>query len=227
MVRWEISSVTSVAEIGMATRRLALSPAAALLVIASSVIGSASAQEAPDVLIRRVGQGFLGAVGNAPANTRQDQGRILGLVEETMLPYVDFQRSTSLTTGRYWRNATLDQQKQLTNQFRSVILSSIVSAVSRGPYDRIDVEPSHDDPTIENVDIRARVVRRNGAPVALIYRMGRTSAGWKVDDVSVSGAWLAQSYGPLFASEINKGGIDGLIMTLTKRNRQLGETFRR
>ena len=35
------------------------------------------------------------------------------------------------------------------------------------------------------------------------------------------GAWLVQTYTSTFTSEINKGGIDGLIKKLAERNQQL------
>ena len=35
------------------------------------------------------------------------------------------------------------------------------------------------------------------------------------------GAWLSETYRTTFASEISRGGIDGLIRTLEEKNRQL------
>jgi phospholipid transport system substrate-binding protein len=35
------------------------------------------------------------------------------------------------------------------------------------------------------------------------------------------GAWLSETYRTTFASEVSKGGIDGLIHTLEEKNRQL------
>jgi phospholipid transport system substrate-binding protein len=39
--------------------------------------------------------------------------------------------------------------------------------------------------------------------------------------VNVLGAWLVETYKGNFASEISKGGIDGLIKTLAERNKRL------
>ena len=42
---------------------------------------------------------------------------------------------------------------------------------------------------------------------------------WKIIDVNVAGIWLVQSYRSQFATELTKGGIDGLIAALVERNK--------
>ena len=39
----------------------------------------------------------------------------------------------------------------------------------------------------------------------------------------VLGVWLVENYKTQFASEISAGGVDGLIKSLSDRNRQLAE----
>ena len=53
------------------------------------------------------------------------------------------------------------------------------------------------------------------------YRMEKLPDGWKMYDVNVLGAWLIETYKGTFSSEIDKGGIDGLIATLQAKNKQL------
>ena len=55
----------------------------------------------------------------------------------------------------------------------------------------------------------------------LNYRLEKLDNGWKIYDVNVMGAWLSETYRTTFASEISKGGVDGLIHTLEEKNRQL------
>ena len=49
--------------------------------------------------------------------------------------------------------------------------------------------------------------------------MEKTPDGWKVFDINVMGVWLIETYRGQFAQEINAKGIDGLIASLTERNR--------
>ncbi len=52
----------------------------------------------------------------------------------------------------------------------------------------------------------------------------RQNAAWKIYDVNVLGVWLVENYKTQFASEISAGGVDGLIKSLTERNRALDST---
>jgi len=65
-------------------------------------------------------------------------------------------------------------------------------------------------------------VRGRGDPVQLDYRLEKTpgqGAGWKIYNLNVLGAWLVETYRSQFAQEINAKGIDGLIQTLSARNK--------
>jgi phospholipid transport system substrate-binding protein len=62
-------------------------------------------------------------------------------------------------------------------------------------------------------------VRGRGEPVQLDYRLEKTPNGWKIYDLNVLGVWLVETYRTQFAQEINAKGIDGLIQTLSQRNK--------
>ncbi len=62
-------------------------------------------------------------------------------------------------------------------------------------------------------------VRGRGEPVQLDYRLEKTPSGWKIYDLNVLGVWLVETYRTQFAQEINAKGIDGLIETLSQRNK--------
>jgi phospholipid transport system substrate-binding protein len=51
--------------------------------------------------------------------------------------------------------------------------------------------------------------------------MEKTANGWKVYDVAIEGVSLVQNYRSTFNSEVQRGGIDGLIGALEAKNRQL------
>jgi phospholipid transport system substrate-binding protein len=75
----------------------------------------------------------------------------------------------------------------------------------------------------DDVVVRTQVVAPRGEPIQLDYRLEKTDTGWKIYDVNVLGVWLVENYKNSFSSEINQGGIDGLIKSLSQRNKQ-GDT---
>lgn len=196
----------------------------ALIVIGLfAFITHANAQEAPDVLIKRISQEVFDSARTDREIHAGNQKRVLDLVEKKIVPYVDFQRMTALAVGRYWRQASPEQQKQLVAEFRAFLVNTYSGAISQiyGPDQGLEFEPILVAPSDTEVEVRSQVIQPRGEPTQLIYRLEKTPAGWRVFDVNVLGAWLVQAYGSTFASEISKSGIDGLIKTLSEKNKRL------
>ena len=76
-------------------------------------------------------------------------------------------------------------------------------------------------PPIPVVPGGTNIVASRGDPIQIDYRLEKVDTGWKIYDVNILGVWLVENYKTQFASEINANGVDGLIKTLTERNRQL------
>lgn len=197
----------------------------AVVMLAASSIAfaqSAPAQEAPDVLIKRISQEVLDAAKSDKEIQTGNQKRILELVEAKVLPHVDFKRMTALAAGRFWRQATPEQQKQLTDEFRALLVYTYSGAIAQIRDQKLEFRPFRADPSDTEVEVRSQVLQpRGGDPIQLNYRLEKTPAGWKIFDMNVLGAWLVETYKGNFASEISKGGIDGLIKTLAERNKRL------
>lgn len=185
--------------------------------------GQAFAQEAPDALVKRISQEVLDIAKTDKEIQGGNQKRVLDLVETKILPYVDFQRMTALAAGRFWRDATPDQQKQLTNEFRSLLVYTYSGAIAQVKDQRVEFKPLRMEPADTEVEVRSQVIQSRGAePIQLNYRLEKTATGWKIYDVNVLGAWLVETYKGNFAAEIGRNGFDGLIKTLSEKNKALG-----
>lgn len=186
--------------------------------------GNAAAQEAPDALVKRISQEVLD-IAKADAEIQSgNHKRVLELVETKILPYVDFQHMTSLAAGRFWREATPEQQKQLTNEFRTLLVYTYSGAISQIKDQKLVFKPMRAEPNETEVEVRSQVVQPRGEPIQLNYRLEKQASGWKIFDINVLGAWLVQTYKGNFAAEINKSGIDGLIKVLAERNKKLANS---
>jgi phospholipid transport system substrate-binding protein len=181
---------------------------------------AAQAQEAPDALIKRISQDVLDTAKSDKNIQGGNQQRILALVEEKIIPYVDFERMTSMAMGPKWRDATDDQKKQLITQFRSLLVFTYSGALSQVRDQQIDFKPLRADPADTDVIVRSQVIQPRGEPIQLNYRVEKAGTSWKIYDVNVLGAWLVDSYKGTFTSEIGRSGIDGLIKVLSDKNKE-------
>jgi phospholipid transport system substrate-binding protein len=197
------------------------------VLIASSTLaltGQANAQETADGLVKRISQEVVETARADKEIQSGNQKRVLDLVEAKILPYVDFQRMTALAAGHFWREATPEQQKQLTNEFRTLLVFTYSGAISQIKDQKLEFKPLRAEPSDTEVEVRSQVVQPRGEPLQLNYRLAKTPSGWKIYDVNVLGAWLVETYKGNFAAEINKGGIDGLIKTLSEKNKRLSNS---
>ncbi|WP_343584841.1 ABC transporter substrate-binding protein [Herbaspirillum sp.] len=194
----------------------------AIAVSALAFSSAASAQEAPDALVKRISSEVLDTAKSDKDIQSGNNSRIMQLVEQKILPYVDFERMTQLAAGRFWRQATPEQQKQLIAEFRSLLVYTYSGALSQVRDQKIEFKPLRAAPTDTEVEVNSQVISsRGGEPIQLSYRLEKKADGWKLYDVNVLGAWLVEAYKGTFANEINKGGIDGLIKALSDKNKQL------
>ena len=194
----------------------------AAVAISTSVIAPAfAANEAPDALVKRVSTDVIDSVKADKDIQAGNSQKIMDLVNSKILPYVDSDKMTSQAAGRYWRQATPEQQKQLAQEFRTLLVYTYAGALSQIKNETIEFKPFRADPADNDVVVKSQVNLSRGEPITLDYRLSKGAQGWKIYDINVLGAWLVQTYTSTFSSEISKGGIDGLIKKLRDRNQQL------
>jgi phospholipid transport system substrate-binding protein len=181
--------------------------------------GAAQAQtKAPDALIKEVSTDVLDAVKADKSIKSGDVQKIILLVDAKVMPYVNFERMTSSAVGRYWRQATPDQQKRLQDEFKTLLVRTYSGALSQVKDQTVQLKPMRASPEDAEVVVRTEV-RGRGDPIQLDYRLEKAADGWKIYDVNVMGIWLVENYRNSFAQEIGANGIDGLISKLAERNK--------
>ena len=180
-------------------------------------LAQAQASEAFDTLIKEVSTDVLDALRADKSIKQGDVQKVIALVDQKVMPHVDFQRMTSASVGRYWREATPEQQKQLQDQFKILLVRTYSGALAQVQDQTVELKPSRSNPDDKEVVVRTEVKGR-GDPIQLDYRLEQTPNGWKIYDVNVLGVWLVQSYRSSFAQEIGTNGVDGLIKKLIERN---------
>lgn len=175
---------------------------------------------APNDFVSVVANNALNALKAEPAAKAGNLQRINALVNQYVLPYVDLEKTTRLAAGRYWRQASPQQQKDLTEAFKGTLIRTYSGALSRvDDVSALTLAPFRGDANADDVVVRSTLSQRNGPPVGVDYRLEKTANGWKIYDLNVEGIWLIQNYRNQFAEQINQNGIDGLIKALNSRNK--------
>ena len=205
-------------------RHIVLGVLVGLLPLLANAQGTAAATaaptslQAPDALVRTLSTDVLDMISKDPTLQSGDIARINKLIDEKVLPYVNFEKMTRLAVGRGWRAATPEQRTQLTQEFRTLLVRTYSGAVSAAKDHQVKMQPFRMKPDETDVLVRTNVVPSRGEAIQLDYRLEKTDAGWKIYDINVLGVWLVETYKNQFSAKINADGVDGLIKQLIQQN---------
>ncbi|MGB6098152.1 MULTISPECIES: MlaC/ttg2D family ABC transporter substrate-binding protein [Comamonas] len=199
------------------TRRMWGMAAGAVLALNLGLPAAQAAEEAPDALVKRVSADVLETIKKDASLRNGDSSKINALVNDKVMPYVDFRRMTSAAVGPAWRQATPEQRQKLQDEFKALLIRTYAGALSQVGDQTITVKPVRMAAGDTDVLVRTQVNGR-GDPVQLDFRLEKQATGWKLYNFNVLGVWLVETYRNQFAQEINANGIDGLIKTLASRS---------
>ncbi|MDR1350093.1 MAG: ABC transporter substrate-binding protein [Zoogloeaceae bacterium] len=204
--------------------RFVVIAAASLLSFAAFAEESATSatQLTPDALVQHVTEDVLALLkqqnkGGKESNTQ----KTIDMVEAKVLPHFNFNHMTALAVGREWNKASATQKTTLAQQFHDLLVRTYANAVTSYSGQKVRYKPFKMKPEETDVLVRTEIQQPGGRPIQLDYSLEKTDNGWKVYDVVVAGVSLVTNYRASFSEEVRKGGIDGLIKSLSDKNASL------
>jgi phospholipid transport system substrate-binding protein len=109
----------------------------------------------------------------------------------------------------------------LQDQFKTLLVRTYSGALRQVSDQTVQVQPMRMAAGDQEVVVRT-LIKGRGDPVQMDYRLYKTpgqGAGWKIYDLNVMGIWIVDTYRAQFAQQVNAGGIDRLLQTLTNLNK--------
>ena len=180
---------------------------------------AAIAQEAPDVLIKRVATDVITTLKSDKDLQAGNKQKLYALVEGKVATNFDFMRMTSLAMGRNWSKATPEQQKVLAQEFKTLLIRTYSGALANYQNHVMDFKPLKMQATDTDVMVRTTVTASGGQPIPIDYNLEKKPDGWRAYDVTVGGVSLVTNYREEFNNAIRDGGVDGLIKSLQAKNK--------
>ena len=195
------------------------------VVIAGLLAAVVQAEDlAPDVLVKSISEEVIAIIKQDKEIQAGNPKKIADLVETKILPHFDFVRMTRIAMARNWRLASPEQQKELTKEFRTLLVRTYSTALTSYRDQVIEFKPLRARPDDTEVTVRSEVRQPGAQPVSIDYEMEKTPDSWKVYDVTIGGVSLVTTYRETFAAEVREHGVDGLIKSLVSKNSQSSES---
>ncbi len=190
--------------------------------LALALAGTAALAQAemtpPDVLTKNTTNEVIRIVKQDKDIKGGNSKKVYDLVESKILPHFDFRQMTQLAVGKNWRQATPEEQQQLTKEFRALLVRTYSAAITSVADYKIEFKPLKMPAGETDVLVSTEVSKSGMAPITIDYRLEKQDSGWKVYDVLVDNVSLVTVYRNSFNSEVRKNGIAGLIQSLVRRN---------
>jgi phospholipid transport system substrate-binding protein len=181
----------------------------------------ANAEDAPAVvdrtdpyaMVQDVASKTFARIKSEQANIKADPEVLRTIMEEELLPYIDYRFSAYKVLGKYARGVEKKDLLEFITVFRQYLITSY--AVAMGYYDDqvVEFDPARDYSDRSDVTVRA-VIKDDSRPeikVAFKVRKDRKGDEWQAYDMIAEGISLLSSKQSEFESILRKDGIQEVI----------------
>ena len=175
--------------------------------------------EAPDALVKRTADDVLAVVKTDQDIQAGNQDKVFALAEEKIIPNFNFDKVSRLVLGKNWTKATPEQKTAFQAEFRSLLIRTYATALSKYKNQTIDYKPLRLADGATSATVKTLIVQPGGQPIAVDYSLEKHTDAWKVYDIVIEGVSLVTNYRSQFTQEIRQNGLDSLIKKLSDKHK--------
>jgi len=192
---------------------------ALLMAIVPGVSTAQAASIGPDELIKQTSEKVLKTLEDNKEVYKKDPDKIYQLVNDIILPHLDFRAMSKLALGKNWRNANEQQQERFVEAFKTMLVRTYSKSLTEYTGQQIEFLPYRPpEEGRHTVEVKTQIKQDTGPAIPIDYRLRIKDNIWKVYDIKIDGISLVTNYRNSFASDIRKVGMDGLIDKLREKN---------
>ena len=198
----------------------------AMMLMASLLVTKSPLAQAidstPDGLVKTLVSDVMNSIKSDKDIQAGNVNKVIALVDAKIVPYTNFQKTTQLAMGKNWSRATPEQQKQITAEFKTLLMRTYAGALTQVKDQTVTYKPFRMDPADTEVVVKTQVMNKGDA-IQIDYRLEKVGETWRLYDLNVLGAWLIEAYRGQFNNQISANGIEGLLKFLQDRNAALAK----
>ncbi|MGM0412261.1 MAG: MlaC/ttg2D family ABC transporter substrate-binding protein [Pseudomonadota bacterium] len=143
---------------------------------------------------------------------REDDDALREVVDEQLVPLIDFEVSSQWVLGRHWRGLDEEQQATFQEEFQRMLIRFYADALLE--FDAWDLrydEMRRDNPDKPFASVRAQAVPEDGKPIDVRFRVILRNGEWRIFDVAIAGVSAVKNYRSTFGEVLADNDFDTLI----------------
>jgi phospholipid transport system substrate-binding protein len=191
---------------------------AVLLLSAVMFSNISSANVSADMFVKTIADDVI-TILKKDKELQSDPEKVYALAEDKILPNFNFDRVSRLVLGKNYTKATKEQQDAFQKEFRTLLIHTYASALSKYRNQVIEYKPLRDISDPSQVVVKTLILQPGGQPLGVDYSLEQAGDTWKVYDIVIEGVSLVTNYRGQFSAEIRQGGMDGLIQRISEKNK--------
>lgn len=184
---------------------------AAVALLSANVNAQVDASD-PYVLVHSVAAKTFDRIKNEQENIKQDPEKLRLIMEEELLPYIDYRFSAFMVLGKHFKSVPKEHLDEYVQVFREYLITSY--AIAMGYYDdqTVEFEPAGNSDDKKTVTVRAVVKDDNRPDIKIAFKVRKSrSDDWKAYDMVAEGISLLSSKRSEFESILRQDGIEKVI----------------
>ncbi|MBA2410951.1 MAG: ABC transporter substrate-binding protein [Gammaproteobacteria bacterium] len=187
----------------------------ALAVTVSAPLSAATKE--PDEIVQETSDHVLELINNRGEELENDPEARMRLIDEIILPIIDFPVFSQLVLATDWRTATPEQRTQFMGAFKSMMARTYTKSLSDYAGTRFNVLPARGEQREDYRTVNTEIRTGQGlSPLRVDYSFRFNEGQWKVYDLVIDGLSLVKNFRSSFGNEINRNGLDALITRLKR-----------
>lgn len=178
----------------------------------------------PISMLETVANQVIASLKANKANLKTNPTLVYSLANKIVVPHADLtEMSQRVLPPHTWNSASVSQRDQFKQQFTSLLVRTYASALADYTDQTIRFYPVRGGyEGKKSVRVDSQIVRNDGPPVSVNYRLVLEGSDWKLYDLIVEGVSLLESFRSQFADKLSQGNIDDLIKQLKQHNADNG-----
>ncbi|GGP37876.1 toluene tolerance protein [Shewanella algicola] len=150
-----------------------------------------------------------------------DLSHLKVIVNEELMPHVDYKYAAYKVMGQYLRDTTPDQRDRFVEAFEGYLVATYAQALTEYTDQAVEFDPASDFSDEKIVEINVQIIEKGRPPIKIQFKARRLKDNtWKAFDLVAEGVSLLASKQSEISNLIRQQGIEAVISMLNDKTKQ-------
>lgn len=192
------------------------------LLSASAAYGEPIDLSNPNQVIRSVANNTFARLDAEAERLKREPAYINIVIEDEMLPYVDYKYASYKVMGRHLKKTTETQRTEFVEEFKTYLVNVYGHMLLEFEQQKIKIIDNNNYKERRIVSVAVHINDKNGKLTQLAFKLrkNKKTGEWKVFDVIAEGISMLSTKQSEINELIEKNGIDTVIEMLNTKNEE-------